>query len=164
MTVRPVRLWPDPVLTGVAAPVGDVTPEVRALARDMFDTMYAAPGRGLAAPQVGVPLRLFVMEAGWKAGAPTPLVFIDPVIAEAAPARATGPEGCLSLPGIMADVERAARVRVVWTDAEGQPQDRWFDGFEAVCIQHEADHLDGILTLDRIDPAEATRLRPLIGT
>ena len=117
----------------------------------MLETMYAAPGRGLAAPQVGRLLRMFVMDVTWRTGVPEPIVFVNPEI-EPYGARILGPEGCLSIPGPVTEVERFAQVRVRWTDLDGKAQEAEFDGFAAICIQHEYDHLDGVLTLDRLPP------------
>lgn len=149
MAVLPILHWPDPRLeTRCAAVSGDV----QSLAADMLDTMYEANGRGLAAPQIGVLLRLFVMDAGWKAATPAPMVLINPEIIWRGAKMATGPEGCLSLPGITAHVARHAELTLRWQDLTGSLQQKTMVGFEAICVQHELDHLDGILTLDRIDP------------
>ncbi len=118
----------------------------------MFDTMYAAPGRGLAGPQVGAMLRIFVMDVGWKDGAPQPVVAIDPVVEWASDTLAEGPEGCLSIPGISAQVTRPAEVRMRWHDLQGRPVVETLIGFASVCAQHELDHLDGIVTFDRVRP------------
>lgn len=146
----PILRWPDPRLVQPCAPAV-LNDDLRALAADMLETMYAAPGRGLAAPQVGRLLRMFVMDVAWKTGDPAPMVFVNPVL-ELVGERITGPEGCLSIPGPVTEVERNAQVRVRWTDLEGRMQEQEFDGFAAVCIQHEHDHLDGILTLDHLSP------------
>ncbi|OYU17116.1 MAG: peptide deformylase [Rhodobacteraceae bacterium PARR1] len=151
MAVLAVRLWPDPVLSRMAGPVTDLA-AARELAADMLDTMYHAQGRGLAAPQVGVSLRLFVMDATWKEGAPTPQVFMNPVIVSRSGDVATGPEGCLSIPGITISIARATAIRLRWTDLDGVMQDADLTGFQAICAQHEIDHLDGIVTLDRLSP------------
>ncbi|NJM83302.1 MAG: peptide deformylase [Tabrizicola sp.] len=152
MPLLPILRWPDPILASRCAPVGEITDEVRALAADMFETMYAAPGRGLAAPQVGVPWRLFVMDVGWKEGAATPLVLIDPEVIWRSGVEVTGPEGCLSIPGIVAEVSRDEAVRLSWRGLDGGRQEAMLQGFAAICAQHEMDHLDGIVTLDRIGP------------
>ena len=152
MTVLPILVWPDPRLAQVCLPVGEVTDAVRRLAADMFDTMYAAPGRGLAGPQVGAMLRIFVMDVGWKDGAPLPVVAIDPVVEWASDTLAEGPEGCLSIPGISAQVTRPAEVRMRWHDLQGRPVVETLSGFASVCAQHELDHLDGIVTFDRVAP------------
>ncbi len=153
MTVLPILLWPAQALRVVAAPVGTVSVEVRALAADMFDAMRAARGRGLAAPQVGRPLRLFVMDVGWKDGASDPIVAIDPVILEASTESDVATEGCLSLPGVPVEVVRPSAVTLAYTDLDGVRQSRRFDGFAARCVQHERDHLDGILCIDRLPQA-----------
>ncbi len=149
--ILPILRWPDPVLTTPCAPAV-LSDDLRALAADMLDTMYAAPGRGLAAPQVGRLLRLFVMDAGWKDGPRTPRVLVNPEMVELMGARVVGPEGCLSIPGPVTQVERAEAVRMRWTDLDGGLQEAVLTGFEAICAQHEYDHLDGILTLDRLSP------------
>ncbi len=158
MSVREILRWPDPRLAQVCAPVGAITPEIEVLAADMLETMYAAPGRGLAAPQVGVLLRLFVMDASWKEGMPDPLICIDPVLRVVSDARATNSEGCLSIPGVSAEVTRPAQVVLAWTGLDGATRERAFDGFAAVCVQHELDHLDGVVTFDRLDPSARTAL------
>ncbi len=150
--IRKIVLWPDPVLAKVCDPVPVVDQTIRALADDMLETMYAAPGRGLAASQVGVALRLFVMDADWKTGEPNPVVMINPDIIDRSDTTCTGPEGCLSIPGVTADVERAAEVHMAWTDRNGLRQSQILTGFAATCAQHEMDHLDGIVTFDRVTP------------
>jgi peptide deformylase len=150
--IRPIVLWPDPVLATVCAPVTRIDDEVRQLAADMLETMYAAPGRGLAAPQVGVALRLFVMDAGWKTGERLPRIVINPEIVTESQTRVTGPEGCLSIPGVTADVERAETVTLRWTTPDGAVHEEDLTGFEAICAQHEFDHLNGIVTFDRLAP------------
>ncbi|MFZ5964095.1 peptide deformylase [Thalassococcus sp. BH17M4-6] len=157
MSLREIRRWPDPVLAKVCAPVEDVA-AVRTLVDDMFDTMYAAPGRGLAAPQVGVLLRVFVMDVGWKEGAKTPLACINPRIVTASESLHTGDEGCLSIPGVMAPVTRPDSVRLAYTDMDGTAQVVDLEGFAATCAQHEMDHLDGIVTFDRLDAAARAAL------
>lgn len=152
MSLLPIVLWPDPGLHQRCRLVGPGE-DVAALAADMLETMYHAPGRGLAAPQVGALLRLFVMDSGWKAGTATPMVFVNPEILDFSTDRATRSEGCLSIPGIAAEVTRPASVTLRWQGLDGTVQYQGFTGFEATCIQHEIDHLDGVLTLDRIDPA-----------
>lgn len=148
MAVRPLVLHPDARLRQVAAPVPQGAVGMDALIGDMFDTMYAAYGRGLAAPQVGVGQRVFVMDAGWKAGPKTPCAFINPVIVARSGATETLTEACLSIPEQEVTVTRPAQVQVTWTTLGGQDHSAWFSGFEAACIQHEIDHLDGVLILD----------------
>lgn len=156
MAVRPVRLWPDPVLSRPADTVTDLS-AARELARDMLDTMYAAEGRGLAAPQIGVSLRVFVMDAAWKQATPTPRIFVNPVILWRSDDMAVGPEGCLSIPGITTDIARATAIRLRWTDLDGAAHHADMTGFDAICSQHEIDHLDGRVTLDRLSPEARAR-------
>ena len=151
--VREVLRWPHAALCTPCAPVGRIDDAVRGLAADMLATMYAAPGRGLAAPQVGVLLRLFVMDAGWKDGAPDPQVMINPAVVRASREMATHDEGCLSIPGVLAAVTRPARVGLAWTDPAGASREADFDGVAAVIVQHELDHLEGIVTFDRLTGA-----------
>lgn len=147
----PILKWPDPRLSTRCEPVEDVG-AVAGLIADMFETMYAAPGRGLAAPQVGVLSRLFVMDCTWKEGEKSPLVMINPVIMAAERVPVVFDEGCLSIPGVLVPVERPVAVTVQWTSETGEIHMGDFDGFEARCIQHEFDHLNGVVTFDRVDP------------
>ncbi|APG45766.1 peptide deformylase [Phaeobacter porticola] len=151
MTVLPIVTWPDPVLSARADPVASIA-DVADLAQDMLDTMYAAPGRGLAAPQVGVLRRVFVMDTMWKDGARDPLVCINPEILALSDTLVTGPEGCLSIPGVSLEVARPDWVELGWRDLDGTRHQRRFDGFAAVCIQHEYDHLEGRVTFDQVLP------------
>jgi peptide deformylase len=146
----PILRWPDSRLSQPCAPAV-LDDDLRRLAADMLETMYAAPGRGLAAPQVGRLVRMFVMDVAWRTGEPDPVAFVNPSI-EPLGGPVTGPEGCLSIPGPVTEVERASQVRVRWTALDGTAQEADFDGFAAICIQHEYDHLDGVLTLDRLSP------------
>ncbi|WP_164661763.1 peptide deformylase [Tropicibacter sp. Alg240-R139] len=148
MAVRPILTWPDDRLSTRCAPV---TGPEDGLIVDMFDTMYAAQGRGLAAPQIGVLSRVFVMDSGWKEGEPSPIAMINPFIMAAERAEEIGAEGCLSIPDIMVTVSRPRAVTVQWTAPEGDIHMADFDGFEARCIQHEFDHLNGMVTFDRLD-------------
>lgn len=152
MALLPILRWPDPRLSTPCARVGEVTDAIRALAGDMLETMYAAPGRGLAAPQVGAMLRLFVMDVTWKDGDRTPMVMVDPEVVWRSNERVMGPEGCLSIPGPVTLVERAQSVHMRWTDLEGHQNEAVLSGFAAICAQHELDHLHGILTLDHLSP------------
>lgn len=151
MSILPILKWPDPRLSEVCAPVAEITPDIETLAADMLETMYDAPGRGLAGPQVGAMLRLFVMDVGWKEGKPDPLVCINPMLQEVGEDRAENEEGCLSIPGVTAMVNRPSRVQMVWTGLNGGRFVQSFDGFAAVCAQHELDHLDGVVTFDHLD-------------
>lgn len=158
MSLREILLWPDARLSRKCRPVEKITPDIRQLAADMLETMYAAPGRGLAAPQVGELLRLFVMDTTWKEGAATPRVFINPQILQADGAQQVGSEGCLSLPGISTDIARHRRVLMRWTNLDGAQHEGALEGFDAVCAQHEMDHLDGVMTLDRLEGDERARV------
>jgi peptide deformylase len=123
----------------------------------MLETMYAARGRGLAAPQVGRQERVFVMDVTWKEGSRAPQVLVNPKILALAGARVAGPEACLSIPGPVTLVERAETVHLSWTDLDGGRNEAVLSGFAAICAQHECDHLDGILTLDRLSPDARAR-------
>ncbi|MBM2577221.1 peptide deformylase [Jannaschia sp. Os4] len=143
-----IRLHPDPVLRAACAPfAGDATP----LARAMLDAMYAAPGRGLAAPQVGEAVRLFVMDATWKDGLPDPRVFVNPEVTWTAPETAVVEEACLSIPGRPRRVRRPVACRLAFDGPEGRREET-FEGGAARCALHEMDHLDGILILDHPEP------------
>lgn len=143
-----LHLHPDPVLRQVCAPVGVPDAKVRDLAKQMLEVMYAAPGRGLAGPQVGQLKRLFVMDAGWKEGAPRPEICIDPEITWTSAETCVMEEGCLSLPDQPRRLRRPQLVRMEWTDADGIRAEHDLDGARARIAQHELDHLDGVLILD----------------
>jgi len=143
-----LRLVPDPVLRAVCAPVTVFDAELAALAKNMLDVMYAASGRGLAAPQVGITQRMFVMDATWKQGVPDPQVFVNPELADCSDEVAVLAEGCLSIPDRTSRVARPAQVTLRWQDLDGALQVGTFTGFAAACVQHERDHLDGILCTD----------------
>jgi peptide deformylase len=151
MALREVLQFPDKRLRGTSTPIAEVTEEIRALARDMLEVMYDEPGIGLAAPQVGVPVRLIVVDTEWtEEGAErNPLVLVNPEIVERS-GTLTWTEGCLSVPDFQADVERSERVRLEARDLDGAPVSIEAEGLRAVCFQHEIDHLDGILFIDRI--------------
>lgn len=156
MSLLPIVQFPDPILRRPCTPVGAFDETLRQLAADMLETMYAAPGRGLAAPQIGLTLRLFVMDCGWKSGNPTPRICLNPLILDAAPGLATNTEGCLSIPGVAAEVARPEWVVLRWHDLDGTLHEQRFEGFDAVCAQHELDHLNGRLCIDLMD--ETARL------
>ncbi|MBN2907729.1 MAG: peptide deformylase [Rhodobacteraceae bacterium] len=158
MSVLPILRWPDARLSQPCAAFGADMDGVAELAADMLDTMYDAPGRGLAAPQVGVLKRLFVMDVNGKAGPRCPRVFVDPVIEARTDETAFGPEGCLSIPGIQAQVARAVGITLSWRDLDGTARRETLSGFSAICAQHEIDHLDGLVTLDRVSPADRAAL------
>lgn len=148
MAVAPIRLVPDDVLRTVCAPVTEFDADLAQRSQDMLDTMYDAPGRGLAAPQIGVTARLFVMDVTWKEGTTTPQVFVNPKVVATSEETATLDEGCLSIPDQMTPVTRPAQVTLAWQDLQGGAQTGSFTGFAAACVQHEIDHLDGILCTD----------------
>lgn len=158
MSVRPILKWPDARLSRACAPVEGITADVRVLAADMLDTMYDAPGRGLAAPQIGVLLRMFVMDPTWKDSERTPIVCINPEVTDTGAAIAEWPEACLSIPGISAQVIRPTTIRLAWADLDGARQEQELTGFSALCAQHELDHLNGIVTLDRVDANQRAAL------
>lgn len=155
MAVLPILEVPDPRLRTISMPVEAVDDDLRALIADMFETMYAARGIGLAAIQVGVPKRLIVMDLQEKEdeeGKPIrePRVFVNPEILDPSEDQSVYTEGCLSVPEQFADVERPAICRVKWLDERGEAHDEVFEGLIATCIQHEMDHLQGILFIDHL--------------
>lgn len=148
-TVRTILIHPDPALRDLAQPAGYMTgPALAGLADDLLTTMYHANGRGLAAPQIGVLRRVFVMDAGWKEGTSEPLVMLDPEILHRSDRVETGPELCLSIPGQSVEVPRAAEIVIGWYDLAGSYRRAALAGAAARIAQHEADHLDGRLILD----------------
>jgi peptide deformylase len=148
MAKLPILLLPDPILRETALPVERVDADTRRLIDDMLETMYDAPGVGLAGPQVGVGRRVVVLDPSTKEEQPEPLALINPEILEFGDERQTGEEGCLSIPEIFAEVERPAWVQVRYIDRDGKLVERRFDGRPAVIVQHEVDHLNGVLFLD----------------
>ena len=170
MTIRSIIEIPDPVLKQVSAPVEEFGDALRTLVADMFETMYDAPGIGLAAIQVGVPHRVLVIdlqpededaepevctahgghEHSHKPLKKEPQVFINPEVLEESEELSVYSEGCLSVPEIYADVERPARIRARWQDLDGKRHEAEIDGMLATCLQHEMDHLEGIVFLDRV--------------
>lgn len=157
MSVLDIVMWPDPRLSRVCDPVGEIDSAVETLVGDMFETMYAAPGRGLAAPQVGVMQQLFVMDATWKEGEMTPLVCINPHVRVLA-GEARGEEACLSIPGVAADVARPDQIELSYTDLNGARMAMVLDGFAAKCAQHEMDHLEGRVIFDHLAPQDRDAL------
>jgi len=150
---RPILIHPDPRLKKVADAVPDLSDELRVLADDMLETMYAAPGIGLAAPQIGLSTRLIVLDCvKGEDEAPRPLAMFNPEIVASSDERSVYEEGCLSIPEIYADVERPAEVTVRWIDRDGAEQQEDFGGLWATCVQHEIDHLDGKLFIDYLKP------------
>ena len=150
---RPILIHPDPRLKKLCEPVPDLSDELRVLADDMLETMYDAPGIGLAAPQVGVLKRLIVLDCVKEEGeAPSPIVMFNPEIIRASDETNVYEEGCLSIPDQYAEVTRPAEVGVRWIDMDGNEQERDFDGLWATCVQHEIDHLNGKLFIDYLKP------------
>ncbi len=150
MAIRPILTAPDPRLKAVSARVETVDAATRKLIDDMVDSMYEADGIGLAAVQIGLPLRIIVMDLDQKDGKKKPRAFINPVINWASEELATFEEGCLSVPEIWEDVERAARIKAEYLDRDGRKQLLEADGLLATCLQHEMDHLEGVLFIDHL--------------
>ena len=150
MTTLPILLHPDPRLKKNCDALGDVTDAVRQLAHDMLDTMYAASGIGLAAPQIGVLQRIFVMDCADKDAPPAPLIAINPKIIAQSDQINTYNEGCLSLPELFEDIDRPAEITLEFMDLNGAIKTRDLDGLWAVCAQHELDHLNGTLFIDHL--------------
>lgn len=150
---RNILIHPDPRLKKVADPVPQVTDDLRRVADDMLETMYDAPGIGLAAPQIGLMTRMLVMDCVKEEGEkPRPMVLINPSVIWSGDNCSTYEEGCLSIPDQYAEVERPSEVEVAWTDLDGKEQREKFDGLWATCVQHEIDHLDGKLFIDYLKP------------
>ena len=158
MAVRPILKYPEPRLKQVAAPVKEVTDEIRQLVDDMAETMYAAPGVGLAANQVGVLQRIFVIDIAGEDEPSALRVFINPEITDMSGTQ-TWEEGCLSFPGVTEEIRRAERVHVKALDRDGKPFELEADGLLAVAIQHENDHLNGVVMLDKLNAVK----RKLLG-
>ncbi len=150
MTIKPLIILPDPLLRQVSTSIERVDAELLKLADDMLETMYEAPGIGLAAIQVGVPRRLLVIDVSKEGEDKQPLVFINPEIIKSSDERSVYEEGCLSIPDYYAEVERPAMVTVKSIDRDGKEQLTEADGLLATCLQHEIDHLNGVLFIDHI--------------
>ncbi|HEX7764674.1 MAG TPA: peptide deformylase [Cellvibrio sp.] len=157
MALLPILKFPDPRLRTVAKPVTEVDDKIRQLVADMFDTMYDAPGIGLAASQVNVHKRVVVIDVSEDKS--QPLVFINPEIEVLDPEVSEYDEGCLSVPGFYETVVRPNHIRVKALDRDGNPFEIEPQGLLAVCIQHELDHLNGKLFVDHISPLKRTRIR-----
>ena len=147
----PILYVPAPVLRAKARPIG-ADDDVRALSERMLATMYAAPGIGLAAPQVGEALRLVVLDVSAKDAPPAPMVLVNPEVVAASHELATREEGCLSLPGMYADVTRPFVVKVRYQALDGSKQEIEGEGLLSACLQHEIDHLNGVLFVDYLSP------------
>jgi peptide deformylase len=150
MSIKPLIILPDPVLRQVSKSVERVDAPLLKLADDMLETMYDAPGIGLAAIQVGEPLRMLVIDLAKEDEKPAPQFFINPEIVESGEERSVYEEGCLSIPDYYAEVERPATVRVKYLDRDGKLQEIDAEGLLATCLQHEIDHLNGVLFIDHI--------------
>ncbi len=150
MTVRPVITYPDPRLKQVSRPVAAVDDAVRALMDDMLESMYAAEGIGLAAIQIGEPVRVIVMDLAQKQGERAPQFFANPEIVSVSEDLAPYEEGCLSVPEYFDEVQRPARVRIRYLNRDNQLIEEDAEGLYAVCIQHEMDHLNGVLFIDHL--------------
>ena len=152
MAIREILEVPDPRLKLVSTPVeaDEFNDELKTLVEDMFETMYDAPGVGLAASQIGVMQRLFVMDCADKDEAPEPMALVNPEIVWASEETRVHEEGCLSIPEVYEDVTRPDRVRVRWLDRDGAEREAEFDGLRATCAQHEIDHLNGKLFIDHL--------------
>jgi peptide deformylase len=148
MAILPIITLPDPVLRKEAAAVERVDAELRRLAEDMLATMYDAPGVGLAATQIGTQRRLIVMDPSRDEEAKQPLIMVNPVILERGSEMRVHDEGCLSIPDVTAEVERPALARVAYIDTEGKPQETTLEGIWSTVVQHEIDHLNGVLFID----------------
>jgi len=150
MTVRPLVILPDAQLRQRSEPVGAITDEIRTLAADMLETMYDAPGVGLAAVQIGVLKRVVTIDTSKDDNAREPTVYINPEIVWSSEERRVYDEGCLSIPEFYGEVERPDRVRVRYTTLSGETVEREADGLLATCLQHEIDHLNGVLFIDHL--------------
>ena len=158
MSTRPLVILPAPLLRLTSAPIARVDDGVRKLAEDMLQTMYEAPGIGLAAVQVGEMNRLITIDVSHDEDAKEPRVFINPEILWKSEDLSVYEEGCLSIPEFYEEVERPARVRVRYTNLAGEPEELEADGLLATCLQHEIDHLDGILFIDHISRLKRDRV------
>jgi peptide deformylase len=158
MARRDIIILPDKRLRSVSEPVSEISDEVRTLVADMFETMYEAPGIGLAAIQVGVPSRVIVMDLSKREAEAEPRVFINPEIVWSSQETSPYEEGCLSIPDIHEDVERPSRVRIRYLDLDAKQQESDAAGLFATCIQHEVDHLNGVLFIDHISKLKRERI------
>ena len=158
MAIRPILVLPDARLRAVADPVDKIDDEVKKLAKDMLDTMYAAPGIGLAAPQVGALQRVVVMDLAKDGTPPDPIVMINPEILKFSDETVVTEEGCLSIPDLYYEVERPASVTVKYTNLAGETVTRDAEDRLAICVQHELDHLDGVLYIDYLSRLKRDRV------
>ena len=158
MALRDIIILPDPRLRVVSDPVKEIDADTRKLVADMFETMYGAPGIGLAAIQVAVPKRVVTLDLAKKDEPLQPQVFINPEITWSSEEKGTYEEGCLSIPEYYEEVERPARVKVKYLDLDGKAHEVEADGLLATCLQHEIDHLNGVLFIDHISKLKRDRV------
>ena len=158
MAEREIIKLPDPRLRLVSKPVQKVDDEIRTLVADMFETMYAAPGIGLAAIQLGVPRRVITLDLAKKEEPKKPQVVINPEVLWSSEERGTYEEGCLSIPEIYEDIERPAQVKVRYMDLDGKTHEVDANGLLATCLQHEIDHLNGVLLIDHMSRLKRDRI------
>jgi peptide deformylase len=158
MAKRPILILPDERLRAIAEPIAQIDDEVKQLAKDMLETMYDAPGIGLAAPQVGELRRIVVMDLSPEGEEPDPIVMVNPEILKYSDETVVTEEGCLSIPELYYDVERPAEVTVRYTDLDGKQVEREAKDRLAICIQHEIDHLDGVLYIDYLSRLKRDRV------
>ena len=158
MAARPLVILPDSQLRQVSEPIGEITDDIRVLARDMLETMYEAPGIGLAAIQIGVPKRLVVIDLAKDGEEKRPMVLVNPEITWASDERRAYEEGCLSIPDYYEEVERPERVRFRYRDLDGKTVEADADGVLATCVQHEIDHLNGVLFIDYLSKLKRDRV------
>lgn len=158
MTIKPLVILPDPKLRLVSDPVKDITDEIRKLADDMLETMYDAPGVGLAAIQIGVPLRMVTMDVSKTEGEREPMVLINPEIIWASEEKRVYEEGCLSIPEYYEEVERPDRIRFRYMNLKGEIIEQDAEDLMATCVQHEIDHLNGVLFIDHLSKLKRDRV------
>jgi len=157
MAIRPILTVPNPILKQVSKPVTEVTDETRALMDDMLETMYAAPGIGLAAVQIGVPVNVIVMDLAKEGEKPAPKYFVNPEILESVDDTQPYNEGCLSIPDVYEEIDRPERVQLTYLNYAGERITEWAEGLYAVCIQHEMDHLKGVVFIDYLSRLKRDR-------
>ena len=157
MAIRDILTVPDPMLKKVSKPVDAVDDDLRTLMDDMLETMYDAPGIGLAAVQIGVPLRVIVMDISPREGEREPRYFVNPEILWSSEETQPYEEGCLSVPDIYDEVERPSQVKLRYLNYQGETVEEDAEGVFAVCIQHEMDHLDGVLFIDHLSRLKRER-------
>jgi len=158
MALRDILVIPEKILRQVSKPVEAVDESIRKLVADMFETMYEAPGIGLAAIQVGEPVRVVTMDIAKKDDEKEPRVFINPEIVWSSEEKSVHEEGCLSIPEYYEEVERPAQVKVRYLDLDGKVHEEQADGLFATCIQHEIDHLNGVLFIDHLSKLKRDRV------